>query len=552
MTKCKIVYGITDHTIAEDEKSYAFSSKTIYSKGEGIFNYGSKNRLAYLEKNYLLLDGSYQFPNSSETYDVGWESQNISDSTGAISEYIEMDFEDVHDCYGIILGLIGVSDFSVSFYKDTTKIASVSESGNTSEDYHKEVKALGWNRTIISVSKTSKPYQRARISSATLGISYEFDSDSLVSVDSTKAVSIKNDNTYSSEADISFYNEGLFDIKTIKDLPVGLQSGMNVSVYYNDILFNEYIVDKTEVEDDGKVIDLTCYDKLYYLNDSVFSIGKVYPEGRSLYDWAEEVASDGNVEISVDNSLKSIISKGYIGEVSHREALRLIAEAGNCNIKVESGSISIVPFATELGNDLGEDDILEDSLSIENEDKILGVRTNVYSFSKTKTLTGISETTDIALTGEEQEISVSYSSKPAIATQTTNSSNITIISAKYGSETAIIRFKGNNGETGWIDIVGYSYNVASSGVEKGYIDSHVKEIKNTLIADRTMAESVAEFQFVHSSSNYSYSFDTQIDLSDKLMSTIKATKYPIIVSSVEINLDSDTESMVLGGEDYGE
>lgn len=552
MTQCKIVYGIIDHTIAEDGKSYAFSSKTIYSKGNDIFQRGSKNKLAYLEKNYLLLDGSYQFPRNSETYDVGWESQNISGADGAISEYVEMDFEDLHDCYGIILNIVGVSDFSVSFYNGTAEIASVSEAGNTSEDYHKVIKALEWNKVIISVSKTSKPFQRARLSSAVLGISYEFDSDKLVSVDSTKSVSIKNDNTYSSEADISFYNEGLFDIKTIKDLPVRLQSKMNVSVYFDNVLFNEYIVDKTEVEDEGKVIDLTCYDKLYYLNDSTFSIGKVYPEGRPLYDWAMEVASDGNVEISVDDSLKSIISKGYIGEVSHREALRLIAEAGNCNIKVESGSISIVPFATELGNDLGEDDILEDSLSIENEDKILGVRTNVYSFSKTKTLTGISETTDIALTGDEQEISVSYSSKPAVATQTTNSSNITIVSAKYGSETALIKFKGTKGETGWIDIVGYSYNVANSSVEKGYIDSHIKEIKNTLIADKNMAESVLEFQFAHSFSNYSYSFDTQIDLSNKLMSTIKATKYPIIVSSVEINLDSDTESMVLGGEDYGE
>lgn len=555
MIDCKVIYGLIDQTISEDSKNYSFSSKTVYSQGSNILIRESKNDLVYLESNRTLLDGSFIFPDSNQpqAYDVGWESENLSDADGALSEFVEFDFTDTHDLYGFIFNFQTlIVDFKVEFYKDTTLIDTISVTGNTDLEFKKIVSVLQWDKIRISVTKISKPYQRARIGSVVFGISFDFDNDNLVSVDATKAVSIKNDNTDSAQCNISFFNLGLFDIKTIKDLPVGLQSGMRVSVYFGSKLFNEYIVDSTEVEDEGKVINLTCYDRLYYLNDTTFNIGKVYSDGRSLYDWAMEVAEDANIDIVCDNSLKNITSKGYIGAVSHREALRMIAEAGNCNIIVQDGSISIVPFATTAGTDLTRDDILEDSLDISNEDKILGVTVKQYQFSKSSTTTGLSENQDILLTGETQTITASYSSSPAEATSVSCSTNITISSQKLGSENAVIAFTGTAGETGWITIVGKQYNKSTADVSSGYIDSHVKEIDNTLIADATMAKSVCDFQLTHSASNYTYSLDTQVDLSAKLLETITAIKYQIVVSSVEISLDSDNESMILGGEDYGE
>ena len=555
MTKCKVVYGLIDQTIDEDTKTYQFSGKTDYSQGANLFDRASKDSLIYLEENFALLDGTYKFPDSSKplTYDVGWESQNLSDSDGNLSEYVEFYFEDYHDLYGFILNFgTPIKAFSVIFYKDATALDTISYSGNAISEFTKTVSVLQWNKVRINVTQIENANQRCRINSVHFGISFDFDNDKLVSVDATKAVSIKNDNTDSSEADITFYNSGLFNIKTIKDLPVGLQSGMKIFVYFDNALFNEYIVDSTEVENEGKTINLICYDRLYYLNETVFSIGKVYPNGRSLYDWAMEVADDAKIDISCDDSLKAIISKGYIGAVSHREALRMIAEAGNCNIIVQDGSISIVPFATTAGTDLTRDDILEDSLDISNEDKILGVTVKQYQFSKSSTTTGLSENQDILLTGETQTITASYSSSPAEATSVSCSTNITISSQKLGSENAVIAFTGTAGETGWITIVGKQYNKSTADVSSGYIDSHVKEIDNTLIADATMAKSVCDFQLAHSASNYTYSLDTQVDLSAKLLETITAIKYQIVVSSVEISLDSDNESMILGGEDYGE
>lgn len=555
MTDCKIIYGLIDQTISEDSKSYVFSSKTVFSKGNDLFISSSKNKLSYLEQNYFSLDGTFIFPDSETplVYDVGWESQNLSDSSGNLTEYVEFDFTDLHDSYGIIIVFPTlVKDFSIQYLNGTTAIKTIAETNNTFLTYNKVDTALQWNKVIISVTKIYNPNQRARISAVTFGISFDFDADKIISIDASKAVSIKNDNTDSSECDVSFYNIGLFDIKTIKDLPVGLQSGMRMTVYFNDTLFNDYIVDTTEVEDEGKIINLTCYDRLYYLNETEFDIGKTYPSGRSLYDWAEEVASDAGIEINVDSSLQSITSKGYIGAVSHREALRLIAEAANATIKIDSGQMSIVPFATSTGSNLTEDDIVEETLQIANEDKILGVKVKQYAFTQTTDTIGLSESQDLLLTGEEQTITAEYSTYPAIATAVTSSSNITIISSKLGSEKAVITYQGTIGETGWITIVGKTYNVATANIEKGYIDSHAKEIDNTLITDATLANSVATFQMAHSSSNYNYSMETQVNLNFSLLDTFTALTYSLVTSSITISLAEDTDSMILGGEDYGE
>ena len=493
MTKCKVVYGLIDQTIGEDTKTYQFSGKTDYSQGANLFDRAPKDSLIYLEENFALLDGTYKFPDSSKplTYDVGWESQNLSDSDGNLSEYVEFYFEDYHDLYGFILNFgTPIKAFSVIFYKDATALDTISYSGNAISEFTKTVSVLQWNKVRINVTQIENANQRCRINSVHFGISFDFDNDNLVSVDATKAVSIKNDNTDSSEADITFYNSGLFNIKTIKDLPVGLQSGIKIFVYFDNALFNEYIVDSTEVENEGKTINLICYDKLYYLNETIFSIGKVYPNGRSLYDWAMEVADDAKIDIFCDDSLKAIISKGYIGAVSHREALRMIAEAGNLNLIVASGNISLVPFSTSTGSDLTEEDIVDETLSIQNEDKILGVKVKQYAFTRTNLQVGLSENQDILLTGSLQTITAQYSAAPAIATLVTSSTNISISSQKLGSENAEISFTGTKGETGWITIVGYQYNSSTADITSGYIDSHVKEIDNTLIADATMAKSV--------------------------------------------------------------
>jgi hypothetical protein len=546
INSAKVVYGILDQTISEDTKSYLFSSKTQFSKGDNILNIELKKKLTYLENNWLLLDGTREFPDTSKEYDVGWESDNLSDAYGLVNEYIEFDFTDKHDSYGIRItfGTV-IKDFSVEYFSDTTSLGSVSISDNTDITYSDNNIRLQWNKIKITITKIAPINQRARLSSIIFGVSDTFESDDLVHIKAGKACSIKNDNTDSAEAEITFWNNGRFNIKTIKDLPVGLQAGLKATIYFDNALFNNYIVDSTEVNDEGKTITLSCYDEIYYLNDITFETGAVYSTGRSLYDWAKEVLP----EIEVDDSFKNIRSKGYIGSVSKREALRMIGEAGNGIIKVENGTISLVPFAKIDGVSFTDDDVVEDTLSIQNEDKILGVKVKQYSFSKKSSEEGLAEVKDIALTGKAQTLSIDYSTTPANAETITTSSNITISKQVLGVDKADITFTGTAGETGWITILGHAYSVATAEVSSGYIDSHAKEIDNTLIADNDMAKSVMDFQLAHSASNYTYDFECLTDKNAVLLNKCQVKSYNIIVSNVSYEIDEDTNSLLISGED---
>lgn len=550
--KVKISYGILDQTIDEDNKEYLVSSKTIYCDvADTLNNNFKKEKLTYLEQNYFLLDGTFNFPNG-KVYDVGYESLNLSDSQGYINEYVEFQFDNEHDSYGIqvYFGTL-INDFIIEYYNGQTLLNSVSITDNTNISYTNSNAVLGWNKVRLSVYKISNNYQRARINNIVFGINDEYDENYIINISASKTTSINNDNTNSSEVNVSFFNDGRFNIHNLRDLPIGLQSGAKLLVYFDDKLFNEYIVDSTKVEDEGHKITLNGYDKLYYANDTYYGKGKIYSDGRSLYDWAIEVAEDGKIDIEVDESLKNIISKGYISYVPHREAFRLICEASNSILLVEEGKIKIVPFNKININNITDDEIVEESFNVENQEKCLGIKLTKYSYVLSKEEIGLAEIQDIGLTGEEQEIEVEYSTYPALPLQVAykTDSSMQIISQELYSDRAKFIVKGNNGDIAWITIIGKSYNVSTQTINKGYINQNFKEIKNTLITETDNANNVLNYQFTNSTNLYTYNSTLYTDKKLDLLNATKIQNYNVILTSLMYNINEDENNIDMVGVD---
>ena len=82
----KINYGVYDQTIDDDTVTENVSGNSAYSNPSNSLSEAAKEKITYLEKNYFLLDGSHTFPESGESYNVGWEGANLSDENGNISE----------------------------------------------------------------------------------------------------------------------------------------------------------------------------------------------------------------------------------------------------------------------------------------------------------------------------------------------------------------------------------------------------------------------------------------------------------------------------------
>lgn len=544
--KVKISYGILDQTIGEDNKNYSVSSKTIYCDLSQTLNSNyDKDKLTYLENDYFLLDGTFKFPDNM-TYDLGYESLNLSDSQGFINEYVEYQFENEHDSYGIqIYFRTLINDFTIEYYNGGTLLDTISITNNSDLRYTNKKAILGWNKVKIGIYKIANVYQRARISNIVFGINDDYDENYIMEISASKTTSINNDNSNSSEVSVSFFNEGRFDINNLRDLPVGLQSGAKLSVYFNNKLFNEYIVDSTKVDDEGYKITLEGYDKLYYANDTFYGKGKVYSEGRTLYDWAIDVANDGNLQVQVDDSLKNIISKGYIGFVPHREALRMICEASNSIMIVEEGIIKIVQYNKNVIGDISDDEILEDTFSIENDEKCLGVKLTKYNYVLGSNEVGLAEIQDIVLTGENQEIEVEYSSYPSLPLKVVykTDSSMQIISQELYSDRAKFVIKGNKGDTSWITILGKNYTENTSIISKGFVEQNYKEIKNTLITETDNANSVLDFQFTNSTNLYTYGATLYSDKDFKLLDATKIKNYNVIVVGLMYNLNEDENSL---------
>ena len=530
----RVDYGLLDNTIKNDTITPTSSGNSNYSNGANTLNDSIyRDKITYIEKNYFRLDGSHVFPVSGNTYNVGWESESLSDENGNISEYIEYVFANPHDSYGVQIRFpdyCPADTFKISYYNGSTIIGTRTVTGNVDTMYRNYDVRLGWNKVRLTFEKIN-PQQRARIWYIVFGINDTYGEDMLISVSANRTTDLTGDYDDSGEFSFQFFNDGRFDINSTSEFPINFQEGLKVIIYVkkrgsnNYVPFGNYYSESTNVADNGKTITISGYDELYQLGDTTFRNGIVHIEGRSLYDWAAEVAEDAGIQLTIDNAFKNIISTGYITEVPHREALRLIAEAGNGIPVIDaSGNISLKKHTPTEKGELTADDIVEGSYSVENSDKYLGINVTKYTFSAASAEQELGHLDEIGLTVEPQEIEIVYSEYPAVIStvqvfvDTTSSAQIT--STKIYSDRCIITLTGTAGDTTFITITGKPYNNATTAVTRGSTAKNIKTIENNYLITGDIADDVADYQYERVVNKYKRSAEivssTEFDLGDRV------------------------------------
>lgn len=528
----RVNYGIIDQTIQDDTITPSASENSAYSNVNIPLESGvTYDKIAYLEKDYFKLDGSHVFPVSGNTYNVGWESESLSDTSGNINEYIEYVFSNTHDSYGVQIRFpddCPADTFTLAYYKDNTLVGTITVTGNTYTTYSNYDVRLEWNKVRLTFSKIN-PQQRARLWQIVFGINDTYDEDLLISVSASRTTDLTGDYDDSGEFSFQLFNDGRFDIRTINDLPIGLQEGLKVTVYVKKrgsttyVPFGNYYSETTDVSENGQVITVSGYDELYSLGDTTYRNGIVYPNGRSLYDWAQEVAEDAGITLSIDSAFQNIISTGYITEVPHREALRLIAEAGNGILVIDAnGNIALKKHtATEKG-EITADDIVEGSYSVENSDKYLGINVTKYTFSAASAEQELGHLDEIGLTAEPQEIEIVYSEYPAVTSTVQvfvdTTSSATITATKIYSDRCIITLTGTAGDTTFVTVTGKPYNNATTAVTRGSTAKNIKTIESNYLITGDLADDVADYQYERVVNKYNHSAEivssTDYDLGD--------------------------------------
>lgn len=528
----RINYGVIDQTIQDDTITPSASENSPYSNANIPLQSGvTYDKIAYLEEDYFRLDGSHVFPVSGNTYNVGWESESLSDTSGNINEYIEYVFSNTHDSYGVQITFptyCAPDTFTLAYYNNDTLVGTRTVTGNTATTYSNYDVRLQWNKVRLTFTKVS-PQQRARLWQIVFGINDTYDEDMLISVSASRTTNLTGDYDDSGEFSFRFFNDGRFDIRTINDLPIGLQEGLKVTVYVKKrgsttyVPFGHYYSETTDVSENGQVITVSGYDELYSLGDTTYRNGIVYPNGRSLYDWAQEVAEDAGITLSIDSAFQNIISTGYITEVPHREALRLIAEAGNGILVIDAnGNIALKKHTPTEKGEITTDDIVEGSHSVENSDKYLGINVTKYTFSAASAEQELGHLDEIGLTVEPQEIEIVYSEYPAVIStiqvfvDTASSAQIT--STKIYSDRCVITLTGTAGDTTFVTVTGKPYNSATTVVTRGSTAKNIKTIESNYLITGDLADDVADYQYERVVNKYNHSAEivssTDYDLGD--------------------------------------
>lgn len=527
----RVEYGVIDSTIAKDTIDIAESTNSPYSIPQQLLDeqVDERRKIAYLEKDYFLLDGTFVFPEANTAYDVGWESEALSSESGVIDEYIEFTFGEYHGSYGIQIRFpdnAPAENFTIDYYEDESLIGTRSVEGNTASAYTNADVRLNWNKVRITFTGV-KPQQRARVYYFSFGVNEVYTEDYLTSVSASKSTDFTGDYEDSGEFSFQFFNDGRFDAMQINGLPIGLQEGLKVAVYFRKQgeteykLFGNYFSEETVIEENGRIVSVSGYDELYRMNDSEYKKGVIYENGRSLYDWAADVALDAGVEIVIDEAFKNIISYGYINTVPHREALRLIAEAGNGMLYIVGRDIMLKKHVPVDKGAIGADDIVEGSHELESSDRILGVNIYKYAYSASAQAAELAKIDELILTETEQVIDITYSSYPVKAdTVQVSVTGATVKEKQIYAESCVITVTGTVGASVSITVTGNAYNVSESSVTRGSVVKNIKTVQGNYLITDSIASDVADNQYARVVNKYRHTLeivnDKDYDLGDRV------------------------------------
>lgn len=192
----------------------------------------------------------------------------------------------------------------------------------------------------LKIEAMSIPNNRVRIFYVKFGLGLEYDNEWIQSADSSWVLSAINDDLPEVEFSVKLRNDDQrFNVDNPSSEINFLETGQRVSVsqgYELDDGSIEWMQLHTlyvqEWSADDSQATIKTVDRFKYMSDNYYK-GQYYEDGITLYDLAVLVFEDAGIEPSeyyIDSYLKKVTVYNPIPDVTHKEALQIIANAGRC------------------------------------------------------------------------------------------------------------------------------------------------------------------------------------------------------------------------------
>jgi len=492
----------------------------------------SDNKFSGAELNAFLLDGTAEYILAPTTKQVGWISENRCDaSCNFANEWLQCSYSAPVTTIGRTLIFDGNAisypvDFDLIFYNGATVLYTEQVRGNTTYFHTLYQGVTSYDKLLIKVYKMNLPYTRARIIEDVPGLSITYDQDDIIHLEYLTSIDIFSEDITAAELDVIIRNDsGYFSIlngvgkesflqrkqamqvNITMGYPGGGLESLNIGTFYL------YSWDEGSDNISASFVARDTTDRLY---STTYFKGVYSASPITMYALAQAVLIDAGVtDYTIDAALSTMYTNGLTTNVTHKEALRLIAQAtASVVIPSVTGGIQIkyigipgtwyAPVDT-LGNTIflktpkktRLDSISKASVSIYNH-VLAGATSNVYSGTRqiNGTVTFTVDYTTVA------------SGCSAVVT------GGSVISSTFYANSAVFTINTGSLTTVTINITGYAItDNVSQFVIDGTTDSTLVStaqaisVDNVLITSTAQAQLIAQFVCYWKKRTLQYDFD---------------------------------------------
>lgn len=307
-----------------------------FSDAESIFNQHTVRRYATYESNFWKANGiSFFLPEKKSDY----RKDGIT-STNLFEESFHVKF--VSGC-----GKSDIKGLTIKFGRNyPTKFTIVTDNAtsfeyeNTEELFKSDDVFENTESIELVITEMNVPNSRVRIDYIIFGLGLEYDDEWISEASSNTTLSAINEDLPESEFKVTLCNDNqLFNVDNPSSDINFLESGQKVNVMMGYMLddgniewikMHSLYVSEWSADDSSATI--TAVDILKYLDEKYYK-GIYYEDGISLYDLAVLVLTDAGLnedEYYIDSYMKKVYVHNPLPNVTHKEALQIIANAGRC------------------------------------------------------------------------------------------------------------------------------------------------------------------------------------------------------------------------------
>lgn len=332
----KIQLGLINQEAQQTAKLSDTNKYNDFSDTESIFNQHTVRRYATYESDFWKADGiSFFLPEKKSDY----RKDGIT-STNLFEESFHVKF--VFGC-----GKSDIKGLTIKFGRNyPTKFSIITDNGasfeyeNTEELFQSDDVFENTESIELVITEMNVPNARVRIDYIIFGLGLEYDDEWISEASSNTTLSAINEDLPESEFTVTLCNDNqLFNVDNPSSDINFLESGQKVNVMMGYMLddgniewikMHSLYVSEWSADDSSATI--TAVDILKYLDEKYYK-GVYYEDGISLYDLAVLVLTDAGLnedEYYIDSYLKKVYVHNPLPNVTHKEALQIIANAGRC------------------------------------------------------------------------------------------------------------------------------------------------------------------------------------------------------------------------------